>query len=248
MLEPDQNRTQLNPVPSVRDSRPDIPLVMCVYQRVSLLAESLRHFSEQTVSSRIVLHLWNNHLASREEVEAIVAAHRDEGGFPVYLHHSPENVGGFGRFYFAQKLSQTYPFVVFIDDDQRFATEYELGALFSDRMSETLSGFWGHRFEGKPYWKKVKTHAFGEVEYLGTGGMVADTKIFQYPQCFECPRRFWFVEDLWLSFVAKHLLGWKLVKSQCEIDSIDTKNDQWRQIRNLKNEFLIHLRHRGWQV
>jgi hypothetical protein len=87
------------------------------------------------------------------------------------------------------------------------------------------------------------------VQYAGTGGMVADTTIFRDPRVFECPERFVFVEDVWLSYFAEHVLGWSLVRSAAGFAQVEDGRNQWSAMpTDHKSEFVRHLVERGWQV
>ena len=63
------------------------------------------------------------------------------------------------------------------------------------------------------------------MKYVGTGGMVADTGVFTDDALFACPPRYWFMEDIWLSYYARAVRGWQLYRSSAEIGMIhDEKN------------------------
>jgi hypothetical protein len=46
-----------------------------------------------------------------------------------------------------------------------------------------------------------------EFDYGATSGAVIDAQIFNFEVIFRCPVRFRMIEDLWLSFIIKHILG-----------------------------------------
>lgn len=88
---------------------------MCTWRRPEYFHRTLRCLETQQ-RVRVELHVWNNNPDIAEELEVTAAASR----IPVRFHHSPENIGGFGRFHLARMLAPVHPFVVFIDDDQLF--------------------------------------------------------------------------------------------------------------------------------
>ena len=75
---------------------------------------------------------------------------------------------------------------------------------------------------------------------------MADAAIFQDDRLFQCPRRFWFVEDLWLSYVADHLAGFDLFKSTAQFELVEDGRDQYLSLGHTKWAFLCYLIRRGW--
>jgi hypothetical protein len=77
--------------------------------------------------------------------------------------------------------------------------------------------------------------------------MIADSSIFRDSRLFSCPRRFWFVEDLWLSYVASHLLKWELFRSEAEFVSHNDAHDLFSSLGKVKTRLLRYLVNRcGW--
>lgn len=226
------------------NSSPVIPVVMCTWKRIALLPRTIELLNQQ-VNANPELHIWNNNWEDRKEVDEAVK----DAVFPVRIHHSQDNVGGFGRYYLAKELSEQFPFVVFIDDDQDF-DEHALATFGREFKPKTISAFWSFGLtDPDDYWHgRIKPKPGDEVDYCGTGGMVADSQIFTEPKLFECPKKYWFVEDLWLSYFAKHVKGWKLYKSSVDIVAKDDGKDTYRSIKPLKNEFLRYLVDQGWQL
>jgi hypothetical protein len=71
------------------------------------------------------------------------------------------------------------------------------------------------------YWKsdllyddivKNKAGDVCEYEYGATSGCIIDSHIFNFEIVFRCPLRFRMIEDLWLSFVVKHILGMPILR------------------------------------
>lgn len=218
-----------------------VPVVMCTWRRPHYFGRTLRSLEAQQ-GVRVALHVWNNNPAIAEGLER-TAAHT---GFPARFHHSAENVGGFGRFHLARELAPTHPHVVFIDDDQLFGPR-AIATLAGEAQPRSASGWWAYRFPLPPhYWLRVPVRRGGRAEYLGTCGMIIDSSAFLEERLFECPERFRFVEDLWLSYVADHLLGWTLRRSRARFRFIPDTRNQFTGLIGEKTEFLRHLTAQGW--
>ncbi len=219
------------------------PVVLCVWQRPERLARTIDLLASQSRSAE--LHVWNNNRSARAHVDRVVAA---AAALPVRVTHSSRNAGGFGRFYLARALADRHPFVVFVDDDQTFGPGF-LDTLLAEAAPRTIVGFWAfHLGSRSDYGTRTPARPGERVRYCGTGGLVADARIFREPGLFRCPRAYWFAEDLWLSYYADHVLGWQLRKSRVEIALDDDGRDQFRHLYPTKNRLLRHLVGAGWEI
>lgn len=229
-------RDQRVPVPLMAGH---LPVIFCTWHRLGRLPRTLEMLAAQDIPVQAVI--WNNS-PDEETVDKAVAS----APLPVTVHHSPRNVGGFGRFYLAREAAAAgFDRVVFIDDDQDFGPETirELGAACPPR---TLSGWWAFRLPQSDFWHQEEVAPGATASYVGTGGMAADAAVFLDPGLFRCPRRFWFVEDLWLCYFASHLAGYRLVKSPASFQMIEDGRNQFIALGWVKQRFMRWLLRRGW--
>jgi hypothetical protein len=221
-----------------------VPVVLCVWRRPERLARTIDLLRDQT-GVKPSLYVWNNNPRARSVVDEAVAGAAD---IEVKVVHSARNAGGFGRFYLAREVAQHHPYVIFVDDDQTF-DRTAIADFVGEFRPETISGFWAFRFtEPSDYWARVPATPGERVDFCATCGMVCDTRIFLKPDLFRCPRRFWFIEDLWLSYIADHVLGWKIFKSAVELDVDEDGLDQYHYLYDLKSRLLAHLVEAGWDL
>ncbi len=220
------------------------PVVICTYRRLDRLGSTLSQLIMQTDCTVEVL-IWNNNPEGRELIDATIKLYPK---LKVTVHHSGHNIGGFGRFYFARRISSRYSFVIFIDDDV-ILNNNAISTLIKEFEPRTIRSFHAFKFKTKEdYFYRQRLKAGEEADYCGTGGAICDTTIFKEKELFQCPKKYWFIEDLWLSYYASHVLGWKLYKSKAEIKLIEDGKNQWVELKNLKTEFLQHLVRQGWDV
>jgi hypothetical protein len=219
-----------------------VPVVICVWRRPERLRSTIESLAAQ---SGVPVHLWiwNNNAALRTFVDDAVAKAR---GLDVEVVHSSRNIGGFGRFYVARRLARDRRCVVFLDDDQLPADDF-CETLLAEFTPGTVWSTWAFRFlETRSYWNRVAAMPAERVKFCATRGMVCDTRVFLKPGLFDCPRRFWFVEDLWLSYYADNIMGWRLFKSDANVSTDAAPHAQYHYLGATKDIMLRHLVRRGW--
>jgi len=235
-----------------------VPIIMCCYNRIDLIGETIKCLNEQT-DRNFILYIWNNRCSEKDRL--IDGIKKAGPNFNVICHHSKENVGGIGRFYMIRELlkSKDYKYVMFIDDDQRL--DKQVVEKFKQAAKPKHSYNWyGRRFvKGEPY---ANIHHDGHVklnsqpivagepyDYGGTGGMIIDADIFKHDDLFESlPRKFKFVEDLWMSYYGTVKLGYRFIKIDQGITQIKDGKDQCSKIWDVKNLLLEYCRSQGWDV
>lgn len=218
-------------------SAPTVPVVVCLWDRLDRLPRLLRSV-QHSVGVRPQIYLWNNRA---DAVDRVLDDVRSASSAPVMVATSALNIGGFGRFYWARELADRHPFVVFLDDDQ-LVDGFALAELVRDARPQTLQAVWAFSFDNhREYWRRRQVRPGEPARYLGTGGMVADASIFTDAALFGCPEQYWFVEDLWLSYYARAVRGWHLVRSHAEIGMIFDGKDQYRSLRQAKSDFFREL-------
>lgn len=225
-------------------SKPIVPVVMCTYRRLDNLLTTITMLESQTgVSPR--LFIWNNNLKDTQKVsELVMKDHK----IPVKVFHSRRNIGGFGRFFIGRQLAHSFQYLVTIDDDQTFKQNM-LKTFVDEFEPKTICGFWAWRIKGD-YWDRERTKSSERGHYVGTGGAVFDTSLFLDEAFFRCcPRRYWFIEDLWASYYADSKKGWKLVASKNVLDFLHDNKDQYHHLQLLKKRFLRYLtRRKKWDL
>jgi hypothetical protein len=222
---------------------PATPVILCVWRRLRRLGETIALLERQ--DAHVELYVWNNARRARPQVDSIIAGATH---FPIRVIHSSRNVGGFGRFYMARTLAPRHPFAIFIDDDLTFPPTMVSG-LMAEASAQSVSSHWAFHLNSPiDFWDRTGAASGESVDYCGTGGMVTDTRIFLESELFGCPRRFWFIEDLWLSYFAAHRLGWQLKKSSVAFEMSYDGQDQFVHLRERKSAFLRYLVKAGWKL
>jgi hypothetical protein len=216
-----------------------VPVIICTWKRLERLPLTLEMLAAQDIAVQALI--WDNS-GHAERVGKAVA----EARIPAAVHHSSRNIGGFGRFYLARSAAETgHQVVLFVDDDHDFGPE-AIRKLLSAHKPKSMSSTWAFRFTGKHYDSREPCAPGEAADYLGTGAMVADAGIFTDPRLFACPRRFWFVEDLWLCFVAQHLNGYALSGNPAQISELTDGRNQSFMLWWVKDRLKQYTGRRGW--
>lgn len=221
-----------------------VPVVMCAFNRPERFGRTLEELEAQQ-NVKPILYVWNNNPEIAEQLESIASTSTLE----IHFYHSDKNIGGFGRFYQAKKLADIYPSIVMIDDDVSIGPS-ALETLILEHTPQTIRSFFAFKLiNATNYFDRIEGNDGGEVDYCGTGGTIVDSTIFTQDILYECPQQYWYIEDLWLSYVASHVLGWKLLKSGVDmhLDEGDYK-DQWLTLKEKKSIFLQYLIEKGWKI
>ncbi len=226
-----------------------LPVIMCVWKRIEGFENTILQLNEQKFRN-FKLYVWNNNKNLKKEFEEILK----KSNFEYELHHSEENIGGFGRFFYARKNRGKIGLMdhcVFIDDDQKFGPDL-LSTFVSEIKSNRISSQWGWEFTKLEYYGKDSRRERNpgqSLHYAGTGGMVSDMRIFESDKLFECPEKYWFVEDLWLSFCANHFYGYELIKSYAKVKNGDDEHSLYKLVLDIKKPMLIDLiSNYGWKI
>lgn len=228
-----------------------VPVIMCIWQRLENLPLTLELLNKQK-DVNFDLYLWNNNVElSEKQITDVI--NDVNVNYNIYLYNHEKNIGGFGRFYTARAINKLrhYRYAIFIDDDETF-DDNTINDFLSEAEPEKMTSIWGHSLvKGSNYQIRRKVGYDQDCQYCGTGGMVVDISIFQDNKVFDCPRKYWFIEDLWLSYIG-HTKGWKLKGSKAKVvpDHFDKKGmGVWQKgIASLKIEMLEYLRNEGWCV
>lgn len=226
-----------------------LPVIMCVWKRVDGFLNTVNQLNAQRFKN-FKLFVWNNNPDLSSRFLAILK----NANFEYEFHESSENIGGFARFEYARKLRRNPGLMdhcVFIDDDQEFGPEL-LSTFVTEAKPNTILSQWGWEFTKLAYYGNDarRQRLPGEtIHYAGTGGMVVDMRVFDSEGLFDCPKEYWFVEDLWLSFYANHSLGFNLLKSAAVMKNGDDIHSLYRVVKDVKSPMLIDLvTNYGWAI
>ncbi|WP_150306940.1 hypothetical protein [Planctomonas psychrotolerans] len=230
------------------DDTATVPMVMCLWNRPQRIDDVLDMLASLEGGTRIRLLLWNNNRADAAVYDRAIRGAARGSIASIDLFHSPRNVGGLGRFLASRLLANAGydgP-VVFLDDDQNVSPTF-LTDLLRDYAERSVVAWWGFSLHGS-YWRRAEIEPGSPADHAGTGGTILDVALVRDDRFFSrLPRKFAFVEDQWMTFVA-HYKGWRVVKARTSIELVLEETNQYHGLLPLKDEFYFFARDRGARV
>lgn len=246
-----------------------IHIVMCCYKRHNNLKEIIRSVDKQTLAKRIVFHIINTNPepSKWELLKSLISEPGLYKAIEINICNTNKNLYGYARFLYVKHLLKTtiVPYVIFIDDDQKlsptwvadmYATRQPLnyncwfGRIFNMNKENEEIDYWDGLLSSKAEFQKPEYAALKEFHYGGTCGCIIDTNVFRFETLFRCPDEYRNIEDLWLSYVIKQIIGGKINITRLPIVMHQFENESqtalWRTIGERKSVFLRHLIETGF--
>jgi glycosyltransferase involved in cell wall biosynthesis len=186
-------------------------VVLLTWKRISFLKKTLTSLSKQTHKDFDV-YISNGSLAHSRTIDEVAAAFSNI--LKITISHDGNKHYAFRRILVGEMLANSGTDVVlFLDDDVTISDNYVKDILSQYEPKSYASGFcWNFQENGKDYYRyRKKVFSNDEkIHYCGTGVSMVDASIFLEKRLINAPEDAYRVEDLWLSYFAQQILGWKL--------------------------------------
>lgn len=218
-----------------------VAVIFCTWMRKENFENTMACLKRQTEAT-FDIYIWNNNYSELKFFEtAVERSNILSKKIPfIKITHSPENVGGVGRFKLACNLAREFDKFIFIDDDQVLPQDM-ISRFLHAHEKKSIYSWWAWKIDGDSYWSKRERVVAKDADYCGTGGMIIDSEIFRDPEVLEIPEKYKFMEDIWLSFFAKYKHGYKLRGIEVDIKNIQDQKNQWPKLVKQKDEFYKYL-------
>ena len=184
---------------------------MLTWQRLGSLPRSLEMLSGQT-NNNFNLYISNSNLDETSTVEKMVDPFKHK--INITLTHDSNEMYSFRRLHIGRKLAlEGFDAVLFLDDDVLIPTNYVEQCLSYFEPNSYKSAYaWKFLENGQNYYRKRLrvNDTTSKVHYCGTAVSMVDAKIFLNDDLLYAKADAHQIEDLWMSYYADHILGWKL--------------------------------------
>jgi len=216
---------------------------MCLWQRVDRLPDIIEALENQTYKNFEYL-IWDN------SCSPIVKELLYKSKLNTHLYYNDTNEGSQARFWLVPKSSGNP--IIFFDDDQIPKPDFVeyMTSEYIKRPNAVQSRkirIFGQEF----YWRDSNGGTYGEpVDYCGTGGMVLDRSLFKDERLMKIESPFEKVEDLYLSYVARHFYGMDLIAIKSKVNQFKDGKNQLKlfKLGSVKQKCFTILRQKGWKL
>ena len=235
-----------------------VAVVLLTWRRLPNLKKNLSDLRAQTYKDFDVI-VSNGNVSERSmRIVETFTNYFSKNGLRITVRHDGNDLYAFRRFTVGKDLAeQGYDIIMFIDDDVKVPRGYIEKCLIQYEPKSYKSGFaWVLHHKGSNYYKH-RTRKWDneeQVHYCGTGFSMIDASIFLDPGLIKkAPESALKIEDLWLSYYAQHVKGWKLAYMECpgvELGGSDSVA-LFKQIQSdpvNKTDFLHKLVRMGWKL
>lgn len=191
--------------------RPKVTVVLLTWRRLPFLKKTLLFLSNQTYKD-FDIRITNANMEHKQVVEKIVSQFNNK--LKISISHDGNDIKAFRRFTVGNDLARSGTDVVlFIDDDITFPSDYIERFVSNYEPKTYKSGFaWNFQRGGENYYR-YRTRVYNneqKIHYCGTGISMIDASIFLDERLFAAPKEAYYIEDLWLSYFAQHVMKWEL--------------------------------------
>lgn len=260
---------------SAKQIEETIHIVMCVYKRHENLETIIESINNQSCAKQISLHIINTNSDAEKWAFLKSLIKKLNVHIKINLCNTNKNLYGYARFLYVKYLLHTVyiPYVIFIDDDQKLAKNW-VERMYESRKPLSYNCWYGRVFKKYKDINQMNYFADGassdifedfkqyeslkEFDYGGTGGCIIDTNIFRFNILFRCPKFYRNIEDLWLSFIVKQVIGGKIniINEPIKMQQFNNQNKTalCKTIKSNKTDFLQllmkcgYLQHNGFNI
>lgn len=208
-------------------------VIMCVYLRYKNLPKTYDDLNMQT-NLDFDFYICDN---SDNDPHIINTSNKKSKQFRynVFVKKYKNKYSVFGRFILAKELAKEgYEKIIIIDDDQRIPSNF-IQDCYNQYEDNVIKSFYAHNIVND-YWEKTRL-APGELgNYAGGGGLLCSSKFFLDEKFFNCPEEYYILDDLWISYYAKNVAGYKIKLLDTQIKFI---HDEYATAKNLIKEKQI---------
>jgi len=241
------------------DRSPKITVVVLTWKRLKPVAELIKSLSNQTYRDFSV-YISNGNPELQAQINKLAMLARQQHGLEVTVKMDGNERRSFRRLLVAKQLAKQGTEIIFyIDDDVSIPNNYIEKYLMQYEPKTYHSGFaWTLFDQGRNYYKSRKRRNDNDYRlyYCGTAVSMIDASIFledglTNPELV--PAGAYKIEDLWLSYYADHVMGWKLkyINAPGTIIGGGDSVALYREVAKdeyTKSDFLKDLVSMGWKI
>lgn len=173
-------------------------LIMLTFNRPENLEKTFQCVKKQ-INKNFDFFIINNSKKNKKQIENIFNNLKTKNSFLIN-NSSGSDTSSFYRFVFAKELQKKeYENFIIIDDDQEFDENFIQHCL-DQKENFVFKGWWS--FKTKNNYLDRKRLNIDEVgNFSGPGGSVFGKEILDIEEILECPNKYKYFDDIWISYV-----------------------------------------------
>lgn len=152
--------------------------------------------------------------------------------YNVFIKEDYNKNSIFSRFILAKHLAKNgYDKIIIIDDDERIPETF-IQDCYDQYEDNVVKSFYAHNIVDD-YWKKEPLKPKQSGNYAGGGGLLCSSQLFLHKDFFKCPKKYYLLDDLWISYFAKQVAGYDIKLLETDIRFI---HDDYATAKGLTEE------------
>jgi glycosyltransferase involved in cell wall biosynthesis len=199
-----------------------LAVFITIYNRLNNLDAQLEQLANQN-NNKFTLYVVNN---SDKKIKIPEAEH-------VFDMHNKKSI--YGRFFAIRDVRQHHEIILNLDDDEIFPAVM-VDYAYRQYSSSAIKSFWSFEIAGD-YWTRRRLRGDQVGHYAGAGGLLAPSEFFSLPELYQAPKRYWIIDDLWLSHCVHKYTDYVIRPFNVPIKFIEDNKATYRSIKQLKSDF-----------
>jgi hypothetical protein len=205
-------------------------VIMCTYLRYKNLPKTYNDLNEQT-NLDFDFYISDN---SNKDPHILNTTRKllEHLRYNIFIKEDYNKYSIFSRFMLAKELAKNgYNKIIIIDDDERLPNTF-IQDCYDQYEDKVVKSFYAHEIIDD-YWNKHKLKPKQSGNYAGGGGLVCNSELFLHKDFFKCPKEYYILDDLWISYFSKHVAGYDIKLLETDIRFI---HDDYATAKNLITE------------
>lgn len=189
-------------------------VIMCTYLRYKNLLKTYNNLNEQT-NLDFDFYICDN---SNKDPHILNTTNKfsQHVKYNVFIKEYNNKYSIFARFMLAKDLAKAgYEKIIFIDDDQRIPKTF-IQDCYDQYEDNVIKSFYAHDIIDD-YWNKKPLKKDISGNYAGGGGLICNSKLFLHKDFFTCPKKYYILDDLWISYFGKQIAGYDIKLLETDI-------------------------------
>lgn len=205
-------------------------VIMCTYLRYKNLPKTYNDLNEQT-NLDFDFYICDN---SNKDPHILNTTYKlsEHMKYNISIKEYNNKYSIFGRFMLAKDLAKEgYEKIIIVDDDERLPNTF-IQDCYDQYEDKVIKSFYAHDIIDD-YWKKEMLKKGKSGNYAGGGGLLCNAELFLHKDFFTCPKKYYMLDDLWISYFAKEIAGYDIQLLETNIKFI---HDDYATAKSLVKE------------